>query len=277
MATQDGIKQSIVKVIDTISGVSQSATSAIQKKISAQKTSPGSSGIHSSVYSLPAVQAGKSWAKLETIDGKDSYEFLINPEQLSYSFNAELSALSIAGSNQELQRWKSSRTDFRIPDFQMFSPNNDRNLAPVIQKLIDWTRGQNGSLPLLKFSWGDYRMDRCYLSNLEYSVLRSRGGHPTYIKGSLVITPAPQTPKIRTEFVTGDMLTDRERTDLLGRIQDALKRNKEWMKKYGIYAESKIDISPDGDLIVDTNGKKENLGNFKPITDFLFGSPTQKQ
>jgi hypothetical protein len=162
---------------------------------------------------LPKLAIARHIAQLSTFDGSVSYQFLVNPEAEKIENIAVYQTLPVLGTGQPLVKYQYSESKFSIPDIKLWSYGNDRDLTSPLATLTAWTKPDptQGLPKLLKFSWGQRQIPRCYIASFSYEVVQWRGGAPTQAQGSLELILAPEPPA--TVLEAADELTQREQEE----------------------------------------------------------------
>jgi hypothetical protein len=188
-------------------------------------------------------------ATISTLDGSKAYSFLINPETLEYSYGANFSTLGVLGTAQPLVSYQFSQGSLSIPRVMLLTPGNAQSILGALETLAGWTQpGPNLVPEVLKFTWGQQEIPRCYLESWEYTVSRWRDGLPTSAQGSLRLLYAPEVPEeVRVDVVE---LTEREISEITPRLQE-------------YFGSDQVTLTPDGQVTVD--GQPQ--GDYREIID----------
>lgn len=133
------------------------------------------------------------WASLKTADNKLVFNFLLNPETISWQHSSSHNELNVLRSGQPLTSYAFSKTTLSIPTFYLWTPNNSASIAPSLAVLKAMTKPiANGGLPpLLMLQWGSLKEERVYISELEIVEKQWRSGEPTQAEGSMTFVLSP--------------------------------------------------------------------------------------
>ena len=186
---------------------------------------------------LANAAPGESWAILERLDGQGSYQFLMNPESEQWTHSAEFSKLPVALTSQPLVAYKSSETTLSFPSVRLWTPDNSKQLKPLLDTLISFTKPikAGDDLPLLKLTYGDTVIDRCYLSRFQVTTKMKLGGNVSMVDASMDFLLAPVLPKVELaplEQSSTIKLTDKELTEASKLVLQAFESQPKLAEKY---------------------------------------------
>lgn len=207
---------------------------------------------------LVEAQAGDSWATLERLDGLGSYQFLVNPEEENWSFSAEFAKLPVAATSQPIVNYKSSDSTLSLPKVYIWTPDNSKQVRSVLDTLITFTRPiKNGdNPPLIKLSYGDTLVDRCYLAKLQVTAKMKLGGNVTMAECSMDFLIAPELPKVELaplEEKAVIKLTEKELQEASKLVLDAFTADPKLCEKFKVKPNALFGVTDD--LKVTADGK----------------------
>lgn len=235
---------------------------------------------------LNSLNVSQVWAKLERIDGKGSYNFLVNPEEIAWSHQAEFNTLPVLYTAQPLVSYKSSSSGLSIPRVLFWTKAHSGDLTDTLSALKAMTRppapGQQP--PMLKLTWGDLVAARLYIKAFSYREKQWRSGRVTQAEGNMefLLSPepakaqysaAPQAAKVSSNAAkplakpTG--LTDREREEYKAKVVARLKADQNLVKKFGIKDIGSVVVREDGQMIALLNtGFNQLFGSVSDVLGF---------
>jgi hypothetical protein len=150
-----------------------------------------------------ALEVDKVWAKLTRLDRAGEYIFLVNPSVLTWSVATSISTLSPIGTSLPSVRVQSQTKTFSLPVY-LGSPSNTVDMSDELAAIEALARlKDDGTLPAMRFQYGDWVEEYCHISNVAMSMKMMRSGKPTLVEGVLSILPcvAFQKPTIAKEAV----------------------------------------------------------------------------
>jgi hypothetical protein len=148
-----------------------------------------------------ALEVDKVWAKLTRLDRAGEYIFLVNPSVLTWSMATSISTLSPIGTALPSVRVQSQTKTFSLPIY-LGSPSNTVDMSDELAAIEALAKlKDDGSLPSMRFQFGDWVEEYCHISNMVMSMKMMRSGKPTLVEGVLTILPcvAFQKPTIAKE------------------------------------------------------------------------------
>jgi hypothetical protein len=138
---------------------------------------------------LSSLQIDKVWAKLTRLDKAGFYEFLVNPSVLTWSKATTISTLSPIGTSLPTVRVQSQTKSFSLPIY-LGSISNTLDMSDELAALESLANiKDDGTLPALRFEFGDWTEEYCHISNTTFSMKMMRSGKPTLVEGVLTIIP----------------------------------------------------------------------------------------
>jgi hypothetical protein len=164
--------------------------------------------------------------------------FIVNPDEESWNFKANFAKVAVLNTAQPIANYLTSDTSFSLPKVRLYSPNNAKNLQPIIDQLEAFTKpvkaGENP--PLLKLTYGDLTLSRVYLESADVTIKARIGGFPTLAEAKLGFIISPEAAKVKVvEALPGDTKqlnpilakqTEREQSLTLQQLVAALLDNK---------------------------------------------------
>lgn len=228
---------------------------------------------------LATLGVAPVWASLSRLDGKGSYSFLVNPEEIAWTHQAEFSSLPVLNTGQPLTKYKTSGTALSIPKVWFWTPGNAGDLTATLASLKAMTKPPAPGLdpPLLKLTWGHLTEPRLYLRKLEVKEKQWRSGKVSSAEGSMdllisPVAPKPQVvttpPSTQAAKPSNVKLTDRERSDYQAKVEAKLRTDKNLAKKLGVNINDlqRLQVGLDGSVSVSqTDGKLRNIGTISTI------------
>jgi hypothetical protein len=215
------------------------------------------------------------WAKLETLDGAVAYNFLVNPDTVQWAYAGEYSKLAVLKTRQPLTWFKSASAVLSLPNVRFYTQGNSKGLKTVLDILAAFTypKTPGNDPPILKFSYGSLTLPRVYLSSLKWTEKQWRSGICVQADGSMELLISPEPPKVEEvkkedPKVAPLKLTDRERTEQLGKLTEALKKDKPLATRLKVdLAKDKLAIAVDG--IVTITAPKQKPRTLGSIAELL--------
>lgn len=204
----------------------------------------------SSSNSLADVSVGDGvWLTLTPIDTpnqtsnkqkptSNSLVFIVNPDEENWSFKADFAKLAVLNTQQPLVKYKTSETSLRLPKVRLYSPDNSKNLQPIIDSLASFTRPPKAGEepPILKVEYGELSLPRVYLESCDVKVTARIGGAVAMAEASLSFVLAPEAQKVSvvepppgTTKTADSMLspqTEREQSARYQKLVESLISNK---------------------------------------------------
>lgn len=221
---------------------------------------------------LNNLDVSQVWAKLERVDGKGSYNFLVNPEEVVWSHQADFSTLPVLYTAQPLVRYKSSVSSLSLPKVLFWTPAHSGDLTAILVSLKAMTKppqpGQE--LPILKLTWGNLVEPRLHLKSFSYREKQWRSGRVTSAEGNMEFLLAPEPSKAQyskvpvaknkpassssTSASQPTKLTDREREEYKAKILTKLASDKALKVKYNYKTIKEVTVDADGMVKVVCDG-----------------------
>lgn len=222
------------------------------------------------INTLATLERSQEWLKLTSLDGKTSYEFIINPSEMVLESTGEYAKLPVLNTGQPLVKYKSSGDTITFPKVLFATPGNLRDLEKILGDLAAFTRPTAPGLDpvLLSLTWGSTKIPRCFLKTFKRTETQWRSGKPTYAEGSLEFILAPEPSKAQSVPVDAKAakLSAREQQSNLDKVKAALATNKTLASKLGVKSTDALAVTQDSQVTVTgTNGKKVTLGNLSDI------------
>lgn len=191
---------------------------------------------------LPSKPSGQTSATLS--DGKVTYNFLLDPQTLSWSSQADYSSNSVLLTDKPDVTWKSSVSALSVPNVLFISQGMTQDVSEAIKQLTDWC----SSGTTLKFAFGSTVIPRCHIARFTHTEKQWRSGKCTQAEGNLdflisrepqaVITASvvdsaasaakfptttPQAVKGQANIPSSTTATTRELDRDLGKVKELLK------------------------------------------------------
>lgn len=164
--------------------------------------------------------------------------FLVNPDEEAWSFKSEFSKAAVLNTAQPLVTPKSSETTFSLPKVRLYTPDNAKNIQPLIDGLRAFTQPTKAGEdpPVLKLTYGELVIPRVYLESADVTIKARLGGSATMAEASLGFILAPEPQKVKQvepppstikgiNTVLGKK-TEREQSELYQKLVSALLENK---------------------------------------------------
>lgn len=218
---------------------------------------------------LPILDVAPVWAKLTRIDTSGVYEWLLNPNVLSYTISNNISALTPLGATLPNIAPQNSGYTLSLP-LLLVTPSNNLDLSDDIAILTAFSTLKNGVLPKLSFEFGSFKIPLCCIQSLNISIIQWRSGKPTQATGSLtlLVYAEPKPPTIFKEDVVKKptvALTEREQV-----------RVAEVMRKLG---DKYNDVRVNGDYIEGISrktGKRERITSLRDVVKIDLITPISR-
>lgn len=140
-----------------------------------------------------ALEIAPSWAKLSSDDGKNVYNFLVNPESIRWQHSIATNSLATHRSAQPETNYQYSTSVLTIPRFYLWTVGNSCTIKNEIAELKAMTKPTilGGKPPILTLTWGELRESRLWLASVEIEEKQWRSGQPTEAEGSMSFIYAP--------------------------------------------------------------------------------------
>lgn len=153
------------------------------------------------------LPASTVWASLKSLDGKFTFDFLVNPETIVYSHNSNHVSLNVLRSDQPYTSFISSVSSLSIPKLYLWTPNSRSSINDQMATLKAMTKPtvKGGVPPLLSFTWGLMSEPRVYLTDVDFNISQWRSGTPTQAEGGMTLLISPKfvdQAEIKTTDVT---------------------------------------------------------------------------
>lgn len=216
---------------------------------------------------LPKVATSPTRAKLERLDGKGAYTFMLNPSLVQQDHKANFSELGVLGTAQPQVVYQNSGTTLRLPGVLITTPGQGYSLEVLIGTLQSFTVPivPGGSPPLLKFTYGKLLVPRCYLTELSLTSSQWRSGDTVWAEANMVLLYAPETPAPQVSKEV--KLSPREQEGNLNNVKIQLSSETE-QKKWAVSPKDKLSIDEKGLVsATDSQGKTRPVGDFRDITE----------
>ena len=250
---------------------------------------------------LNSLNVSQVWAKLERIDGKGSYNFLVNPEEIAWSHQAEFSSLPVLYTAQPLVSYKSSSSSLSLPKVLFWTKAHSGDLTDTLSALKAMTRppAPGQQLPILKLTWGDLVAARLYLKAFSYREKQWRSGRVTQAEGNMefLLSPepakaqysaVPQAAKVSSSSSSSSSaaaasakptkLTDRERQEYRVKVVAKLKADQNLVRKFGIKDIGSVTVREDGQMIALLNtGFNQLFGSVSDVLGFDQIKPSHRE
>ena len=246
---------------------------------------------------LNSLDVSQVWAKLERIDGKGSYNFLVNPEEIAWSHQAEFSSLPVLYTAQPLVSYKSSSSSLSLPKVLFWTKAHSGDLTDTLSALKAMTRppAPGQQLPILKLTWGDLVAARLYLKAFSYREKQWRSGRVTQAEGNMEFLLSPEPAKTQYSAVPQaakvissssaaaasakpTKLTDRERQEYRVKVVAKLKADQNLVKKFGIKDLGSVLVREDGQMIALLNtGFNQLFGSVSDVLGFDQIKPSHRE
>lgn len=244
---------------------------------------------------LNSLDVSQVWAELERVDGKGSYNFLVNPEEIAWSHQAEFSSLPVLYTAQPLLNYKSSTSSLSIPRVLFWTKAHSGDLTDTLSALKAMTKppAPGQQLPILKLTWGDLVAARLYLKAFSYREKQWRSGRVTQAEGNMefLLTPepakaqysaVPQAAKVSSNAAKPSAkptkLTDREREEYRAKAVARLKADQNLVRRFGIKDIGSVSVREDGQVIALLNtGFNQLFGSVSDVLGFDQIKPSHRE
>lgn len=190
---------------------------------------------------------GITWASLKAVTRDLKYDFLVNPEEVTWNHQAVYKDLPVLYTGQPLVSYQNSQSGLSMPKVYLWTPGNSGSLKASIDILKAMTKPTLGedTPPVLSLSWGDLKEPRVYLKSFNLREQQWRQGTVTQATAALEFILAPTPPAVqKTEVAL--KLSSREQQDYVKKILDTLKKDKNRAKSLGIDPKKALKIGSDG-------------------------------
>ncbi len=143
------------------------------------------------------LPASTVWATLKSTDGKYIFNFLVNPETITYSHTSNHTSLNVLRSEQPLTSFTGSTSVLSIPKIYLWTLNSRSAIDTHMAMLKSMTKptSKGGNPPLLNFTWGMTVEPRVYLTSVDFNITQWRSGIPTQAEGSMSFLISPEWSK----------------------------------------------------------------------------------
>lgn len=170
---------------------------------------------------LPDKPLGATGATLN--DGKVTYNFLLDPETLQWSHQANYAANSVLDTNKPDVRWNSSTSTLSIPRVLFVSQGMTKDITDVIQQLTSWC----ALGATLRFMFASTTLERCHITRFNPVEKQWRSGKVTQAEASLELlisrVPVVAISSLATPGKLTVTYTPRERLNITTKVIEALK------------------------------------------------------
>jgi hypothetical protein len=113
----------------------------------------------------------------------------VNPSVLTWSTATNISTLSPIGTILPTVRVQNQTKSFSLPIY-LGSRSNTLDMSGELAALESLaTIKDDGTLPALRFEFGDWTEEYCHIANTTFSMKMMRSGKPTLVEGVLTILP----------------------------------------------------------------------------------------
>lgn len=127
-------------------------------------------------------------------DGKSTYNFLLDPETLNWSYQGVYSSNSVLLTSNPDNTFKSSSSSLSIPRVLFITQGMTKDISKEVQDLSDFVlKGTE-----LRFSFGNTQLPRVYLTRFSVTEKQWRAGRCTQAEGSLDLLISREPVKTST-------------------------------------------------------------------------------
>lgn len=217
---------------------------------------------------LSSLAVSQVWAKLARVDGKGHYDFLVNPEEIVWTHQADFSSLPVLYTAQPLVSYKSSVSSLSLPKVLFWTPAHSGDLTAILASLRAMTKppSPGQQLPILKLTWGNLAESRLYLKSFSYREKQWRSGKVTQAEGNMEFLLAPEPSKAQYSKVPvtkgkpastsskPTKLTDRERESYKTKVLAKLESDKALKAKYKYKTIKEVSVDAGGTVKVVADG-----------------------
>lgn len=209
----------------------------------------------------------QTWAKLERLDSKATYDFLVNPQTIQRKYTAAFNKLAVLGTSQPQLSYVNSESILTIPEVLFWTPNNSGDISDTLSALATMTKPLGLVPPLLKLTWGFLREPRLYLESLDITETQWRSGKVTQATGSMsfLIAPEAVTTKTTSEG-TKTLLSTKEQEDYRKLVSDRFKKDPALALSLGVSKGSTVEVQDNGSVVTESpQGTFSSIGSLKSI------------
>lgn len=178
-------------------------------------------------------------------DGKTSYSFLLDPEEILWSYQASYSNNSVLLTSAPDIQWQSSVTTFSCP-IKFLSQGMVQDMSTKIKPLADWCL----SGATLRFSYGSTAIPRCHIIRFSITEKQWRNGKTSQADATIEFLVSRGATGSTGQTQVTRKITPREQLRIKQKVLQLLK-NPAFRRKYGLgNTRYNIEVLPDGSIVL---------------------------